>query len=271
MDTVALTTHIGTLVTGIRLADATDDEIERLRTLAAERGVLVFRDQEMTIAEQVELGRRFGPLHVHPAADAAAGHPEAMKVFTEPGATSVAGESWHSDVSCDELPPALSMLRMIDVPATGGDTLWASTYRAYETLSPPIQELISGLSALHSSARYYTRRYGSAAATGKSYPEAVHPVVTTHPITGRRALYVNTMFTASIPGLSPAESDALLKMLFDHVAYGVGFQVRVRLEVGSVAMWDNRCTQHHATWDYLPEPRRGYRVTTRGGRPVLAG
>jgi taurine dioxygenase len=152
------------------------------------------------------------------------------------------------------------------VPATGGDTLWASTYRAYETLSPPIQELISGLSALHSSARYYTRRYGSAAATGKSYPEAVHPVVTTHPITGRRALYVNTMFTASIPGLSPAESDALLKMLFDHVAYGVGSQVRVRLEVGSVAMWDNRCTQHHVLNDFAGV-RVIQRVTVMGDEP----
>ena len=268
MDTTDVTVHIGTEVAGILLNSATDDEIEALKRLVAERGVLFFRRQAMTLAEHVEFGRRLGPLHFHPAADSAPGHPEAMRVFTEPDSTSVAGESWHSDVSCDEAPPALSILHMALVPKTGGDTLWASTYSAYETLSVPIRELIEGLEARHSSAHYYARRYGTAA-EGSVYPEAVHPVVATHPISGRRALYVNSMFTSSILGLTSLESAALLKMLLEHVAFGVDFQVRMRWEPDTVAIWDNRCTQHHATWDYFPEPRRGHRVTTKGDRPVL--
>jgi taurine dioxygenase len=268
MEMTDVTVHVGTEVAGISLNSATDDEIETLKHLVAERGVLFFRRQDMTLAEHVELGRRFGPLHFHPAADSAPGHPGAMRVFTEPDSVSVAGETWHTDVSCDEAPPALSILHMADVPKTGGDTAWASTYLAYETLSVPIQQLIEGLKARHSSAHHYDRRYGTAA-EGNTYPEAVHPVVATHPISGRRALYVNSVFTSSILGLTSFESEALLKMLLDHVAYGVDFQVRLRWEPDTVAIWDNRCTQHHATWDYFPEPRRGHRVTTKGERPVL--
>ena len=268
MQSVDVTTHIGSEVVGVQLTSATDERIQQLTRLVAERGVLMLRDQEMTVPEQVELGARFGPLHIHSAADAAPGHPEAMQIFTSPESTFVAGETWHSDVSCDEFPPALSILHMEEVPPTGGDTLWASTYVAFETLSPPIQQLLEGLNALHTSAQQYTSHYG-AQTEGDAYPEAIHPAVATHPLTQRRALYVNRIFTKSLLGLRPPESDALLKFLFDHVAYGVEFQVRMRWEPHSVAIWDNRCTQHHATWDYYPLPRRGHRVTTRGARPVL--
>ena len=265
MDTTDVTGHIGTEVRGLSLSAATDAEIEALRQLVAERGMLFFRDQALTLEEHVRLGTRFGTLHVHPAAAADPRYPEAMQVFTEPDSTSVAGESWHSDVTCDELPPALSILHMFDVPETGGDTLWVSSYRAYETLSEPIQRMLERLEAQHSSAHYYNRRYGSAP-DGGTHPEAVHPVVTTHPLTGRRALYVNSMF---LLGLHPNESEALLKMLFDHVAHGVDFQVRLRWEPNTLAIWDNRCTQHHAVWDYYPEPRRGHRITTKSERPVF--
>ena len=155
MDTTDVTGHIGTEVRGLSLSAATDAEIEALRQLVAERGMLFFRDQALTLEEHVRLGTRFGTLHVHPAAAADPRYPEAMQVFTEPDSTSVAGESWHSDVTCDELPPALSILHMFDVPETGGDTLWASSYRAYETLSEPIQRMLERLEAEHSSAHYY--------------------------------------------------------------------------------------------------------------------
>ena len=268
MKTRDLTGHIGTEVLGVDLRVVSDGEVDAIQRLAAERGVLIFRNQPLNIPEHIEFGRRLGQLHVHPAADGEPGYPEAMKVFTDEESETVAGETWHSDVSCDERPPALSILHMKDVPSRGGDTVWASTYRAYDTLSEPIRVLVDGLKAVHSSSRYYLRRYGKPPA-GQEYPDAVHPVVATHPVTGRRALYVNSMFTLQLVGLEPAESDALLKLLFDQVAYGVDFQVRVQWEPDMVAIWDNRCTQHHATWDYHPEARRAHRVTTKGARPSL--
>ena len=268
METIDVTGHIGTEVRGVQLAAASDAEIKALIELVAQRGVLFFRSQTMTLEDHIAVGRRFGELHVHPAHDVEPGYPEAMRVFTGPESTFIAGESWHSDVTCDERPPALSLLHLNEVPETGGDTLWASTYRAYESLSEPLRHFLETLEASHTSADHYTRRYG-APNEGETYPEAVHPVVTTHPISGRHALYVNSVFTRSILGLSRHESDALLAMLHDQVAYGVDFQVRLRWEPDTLAIWDNRCTQHRATWDYFPEPRRGYRVTTAGDRPVF--
>lgn len=261
---IDLAKPIGTELKGLQLRDLDEGGIEDVKRLVAERGVLFFRDQQMTLAEQVEVGRRLGELHVHPAASAPEGFPEVLVVHTDANSRRTAGDGWHSDVSCDERPPALSMLRVETTPPAGGDTLFASMYTAYETLSEPLQQFLLPLKALHSGDLYHNL-YGAGAE--RKFPECEHPVVRTHPVSGRQALYVNSGFTRRIIGLQPRESRALLDLLFDHVAYLVKAQVRFRWEPNSVALWDNRCVQHHASWDYYPDTRHGYRVTTVGERP----
>ncbi|GAC1376031.1 MAG: TauD/TfdA family dioxygenase [Acidimicrobiales bacterium] len=268
VDIVDLTKPIGTELRGLTLAALDDHQLDELKTLAAERGVLFFRDQQMSIDEQLEFGRRLGELHVHPAATAPEGYPEVLLIHTDANSKYTAGEGWHSDVSCDERPPGLSMLRIEQTPPVGGDTLFASMYGAFETLSSPMQSFLMGLTAVHSGDLPYRGRH-KVGDRDKEYPRSEHPVVRTHPISGRKALYVNSGFTSHIKGLKARESDALLRFLYDHIAYGVANQVRFRWEPNSVALWDNRCVQHHASWDYFPETRHGYRVTIVGERPFL--
>ena len=264
---VDLNKNIGTELRGIKLLSLNDDEIAEVKQLLAERGVLVFRDQPMTLPQQIELGRRFGKLHVHPAF-AHKEHPEALRIHADADSSYAAGEAWHTDVSCDLEPPGISMLRIEVVPSAGGETAFASMYKAFEDLSKPNQDLLLGLEAIHTGDLPYRGTYKST--SKKEYPVNVHPVIRTHPLTGKRALYVNTGFTDKIKGVRGRESKALLQMLFDHIAYGVEFQCRVHWEPQTITMWDNCCTQHFASWDYFPETRSGWRVTTVGERPFLA-
>lgn len=263
---------LGTEVGGVQLVDLDDGDIEELKRLAAERGVVFFRDQDMTPEDQIAFGRRLGEILVFPTQrddegrPVGEGYPELIRVHGDATSTAVPGEGWHSDVSCDERPPALSMLRIDTVPSIGGDTLFASMYAAYDALSAPVRAFLDGLDAVHSGL-HAGPPYGYFDPKG-DYPENVHPVVRTHPLTGRKALYVNSGYTKRIVQLGERESKAVLELLFQHVAEGVQFQGRFRWEEGSVALWDNRCVQHHATWDYFPETRNGYRVTTRGERPA---
>jgi taurine dioxygenase len=257
--------HIGTELPDVQLSELDDDGVAAVIRLAAERCVLVFRDQHMTLEEQIAFGARLGPLHVHPVyADET--HPEALRIHADANSRYAAGETWHTDVSCDERPPALSMLRIEVTPSCGGDTAYASMYAAFDSLSEPMRTFLLGRRAIHSGDRPF-RGYGTV--SDKPFPRASHPVVRTHPVTGRRALYVNSGFTDKIEGLTGAESRALLALLFAHIAEGVEFQCRVRWEPGTVTIWDNRCVQHHASWDYFPETRSGWRVTTIGEEPVL--
>jgi taurine dioxygenase len=265
---VDVTKPIGTELPGVSLKDLDETGVDELKALVAERGVLFFRDQHMTLAEQVDVGRKLGELHIHPAAKAPEGFPEVLVVHTDENSTYTAGNGWHTDVSCDERPPGLSMLRIEEVPSAGGDTVWASMYEAYETLSPSMQEYLLTLTAIHSGDKAYVGRYSKRNAD-VDYPVNEHPVIRTHPISGRKALYVNSGFTVRIKQLTQRESAALLDFLYDHIAYGVRFQVRFAWEPHSVAIWDNRCVQHHASWDYFPETRSGFRVTTRGEVPFL--
>ncbi len=256
---------LGTELRDVQLLELGDEEVDELAELVSERGVVFLRDQSMTLDQQVRVGRMLGELHTHPAAQAPEGFPEVLVLEADPGSTRAAGAWWHTDVSCDQRPPALSMLRLCDVPSSGGDTVWSSMYAALDSLSSTMQGILVGLTARHTGAVYQST-YGMDAS---EWPVAEHPVVRTHPVTGRRALYVNQVFTSEIVGMRPRESEALLGFLFDHIAYGVEFQTRFRWEPDSVAIWDNRCVQHHAVWDYHPESRLGYRVTTVGERPVL--
>ena len=267
-DRVDYSSKIGSEFSGLQLSSLGDSEIEAVKRLLAERGVLVFRDQRMSREEHIELGRRFGQLHRHPSYDPIV-DTDAIPVRADANSTRVpGGEGWHADVTCDMLPPAISMLKIDVTPSRGGDTGFSSMYEAFDCLSEPIKRMLLGLTARHSGEVPYTRI--GRRTTAATYPVSHHPVVCTHQITGRNALYVNSVFTDRIDGMSELESDSLLKLLFDHIAYGIEFQCRVRWEPNTLAMWDNRCAQHFASWDYFPEPRSGWRVTTRGDQPYLA-
>ena len=263
-----LNRHVGTVLRGVRLLDLDDTNVKELEALIAERGVVSLPDQDMTLEDQIAFGRRLGPLHVHPAF-ADADHPEALRIHADADSRYAAGEGWHSDVSCDVEPPGISMLRIETVPSCGGDTAFASMYRAWETLSEPMRALLAERDAIHVGDLPWRGSYGSKST--KEYPVNVHPVVRTHPIGRRDALYVNAGFTDRIKGVTKHESEALLRMLFDHIALGVEFQCRVQWGPNTVTFWDNRCVQHHSSWDYFPETRSGWRVTTRGEQPFFRG
>jgi taurine dioxygenase len=270
ISSVPLTPVIGAEIQGIDLRlPITHDVFEEIRAALLAHGVVFFRDQDITVEKQIELGSMFGELVAHPNDPGLDGHPEVMVIHADEASKRVAGESWHSDVSCEAEPPMATMLRIFMLPDTGGDTVFASMYAAYEALSTPMKQLLGGLTAVHDGAPYYrsvNERIGREDG-GRSYPRAEHPVVRTHPESGRKALFVNEMFTTRIVGLSRAESDAILRFLFVHVQRPE-FQCRFRWAKDSIAFWDNRCVQHQAIWDYWPQTRTGYRVTIKGDKPV---
>ena len=265
---VKLTPHCGAEVHGIDLAQPLNAAtVDALGRALAENCVLFFHDQTLTPVQQKVLGRCFGELHLHPAWPRLVdGHPEIMEIYADANSKRIAGEDWHSDVSCDPEPPLGTLLYMLEVPGVGGDTLFASMYAAWEALSAPMKKMLAGMTALHDGEATYRGRYEGAVEAGKVYPRSVHPVARTHPVTGRKALFVNRIFTSRIQELSKPESDAVLAMLFSHIEQPE-FQCRFRWRAGSVAFWDNRCVQHHALWDYYPQRRRGLRVTIKGDQP----
>jgi taurine dioxygenase len=264
-----LTRHIGAEIEGVDLRDPSGRQLEEIHRALLVHQVVFFRDQQLDLDAQKRFGRHFGELHVHPGAPGPEGHPEVLPVHADATSTYIAGESWHSDGSCDPVPPMGSILHLRIVPPVGGDTLFASMYAAYDALSPRMQAYVEGLTATHDGEPYYRGRYADKGVDdrGKVYPRASHPVVRTHPETGRRALYVNRMFTTRIDGLARDESEAILAYLVGHCARPE-FQVRFRWRADSVAFWDNRCVQHMALWDYYPDTRSGFRVTIKGDRPV---
>jgi taurine dioxygenase len=228
--------------------------------------VIFFRDQHLTIEQHKAFGRRFGDLDIHPTSRME-GHPEIIEIKADANSKYVAGEVWHSDVTCNPIPPMGSILYLHTVPENGGgDTLFVNMYRAYETLSAPMRNLLDGLTAVHDGDRVYRVRQRKNV-TGE-LPRAEHPVVRTHPVTGRKALFVNPNFTSHIVGMSAMESDALLQMLYRHSERDE-FKCRFKWQPNSIAFWDNRCTMHLAMWDYYPQRRYGHRVTIAGTQPYF--
>jgi taurine dioxygenase len=260
---------LGAEVHGIDLARPLDAATQQaLHDAWMEHQVLVFRDQAISIDQHKAFARNFGELHVHPVLQMMAdqGHPEIV-VLESDASRPIVAERWHSDVSFEKCPPLGSILRAVAVPAAGGDTLWASMYAAYEALSDAMQRLLSGLSALHDGGGF--ARIAKDEAQRKdlaSRQTAVHPVVRTHPVTRRKGLFVNPVFTKHVVGMKPAESAALLGFLYRHMETP-DFSCRLRWRKDSVAMWDNRCTQHRVLADALAEYRRMERVTLVGDAP----
>lgn len=265
-----VTPRIGAEVFGVDLGRPLGNRtFQEIHDALMQHQVLFFRDQEMSLDQHKAFGRLFGDLHVHPGSPGPEGHPEVLIIHADANSKHVAGEKWHSDVSCDERPPMGSILHIQTLPESGGDTLFSSMYAAYEALSEPMKRFLEGLTALHEGEHVYRGRYTHQVGDDRQrvYPKAAHPVIRTHPVTGRKGIFVNSFFTTRIVELSKSESDAVLKLLWDHVADPM-FQCRFRWRKNSVAFWDNRCVQHQAMWDYFPQVRSGYRVTIQGERPV---
>ena len=260
-----LTPHIAAEVRDIDLAQSlSNEQAQDIHDAWLDWKVLVFRNQHLNREQHKAFGRRFGSLHVHPMQHHYGGDPEILTVKTTAKSPYTAGDGWHTDVTCDEIPPLGSMLYVTETPASGGgDTLFADMYLAYEMLSEPVKAFLSGLTAVHDGAIPYIGSYKSTPPEG-GYPRNEHPVVTRHPETGRKILYVNQGFTSHIAGLKRHESRAILDMLYHHIGTTPRLWGRVSWEPNTLTFWDNRCTQHHAVWDYFPHSRYGERVSILG-------
>jgi taurine dioxygenase len=259
------TPTVGAYVSGADLADADDEAVAEIRRALNENCVLFFRDQHMTPDQHIGFGRRFGELDIHPAAPASGAHREILVIHADENSERANGEEWHSDVSCQPEPPMGSILYMHDVPPAGGDTMFASMYAAYDALSDRMKGYLEGMTAVHDGAHIFgaadfSRRNDAA------FPRSEHPIVRTHPESGRKCLFVNRGFTTRIVGVPRDESDTILDFLYRHMEHP-NFQVRFTWQTNSVAFWDNRSAQHRAIWDYWPHRRKGHRVTVSGDRP----
>jgi alpha-ketoglutarate-dependent taurine dioxygenase len=230
-----MTPVIGAEFEGIDLAAPLNEtRLQEIRSALLDNLVIFFRDQKMTPEQHKALGLRFGKLHIHPAPlGILEGHPEIVVVKTDENSKRIAGEEWHSDVSCDAEPPMASILYIKEVPPVGGDTLFASMYAAYEALSDSTQRFLCGLTAIHDGARNYEGRQ-AVDVSSSEFPRAEHPMVRTHPETGRKALFINPMFTTRIVQLKKGESDTILQMLFCHIE-NPEFHCRFQWKANSIA------------------------------------
>jgi taurine dioxygenase len=263
-----LTPIIGAEIGGIDLSQPLGNRtIDELHRALAENSVIFFRDQHISQDQHLAFGRLFGELHIHPAAPTEPGKPALMKIYADKDSPRANGEGWHTDVSCDVEPPMGSILYIKQCPPKGGDTLFASMYAAYEALSDRMKAYLDGMTAIHDGEDAYRGTYANYGVQDKPvYPRAEHPVIRTHPVTGKKALYVNRGFTKRLVGVPRDESEGILRYLFEHMANPL-FQCRFRWRENSIAFWDNRCVQHRAMWDYWPHTRSGNRVTVAGDKP----
>jgi taurine dioxygenase len=253
---------------GSNLGDAQLAEIVRAY---GDFGVVFFRDQTLTPERHIRFARRFGEINVNRFFKPVDGYPNVAEVRKEPGQSVNIGGSWHTDHSYDQAPAMGSVLYALEVPRTGGDTLFASMYHAYEALSDGMKKALSGLKALHSSRHVFgeSRKQSEPDVDDRlgnpdlAAQDAVHPVVIIHPTTGRKALYVNPGFTVRFEGWSDEDSKPLLEYLYEHASQPA-FTCRFSWERGSVAFWDNRACWHYAFNDYHGQRRLMHRITIEG-------
>ena len=266
--------HIGAFVSGVDLTQPLDDKtISAIRNALLEHHVIFFRDQPITPEQHLQLAACFGEIEEPHPVFGNHENDERLTVIESKGRPSDAEHHWHTDVTYQEAPSMGSLLMARKLPEVGGDTLFASMYAAFEALSPPMQEFLCGLTATHTfesgwgkTLRMHEGGDERVYKLNKVFPPMAHPVVRTHPETGRKALYVNEYYTTHINELSGYESDALIRML-NHHAQLADFQIRHTWQVNDIAFWDNRCTQHYASGDYGAAHRVMNRVTIVGDRP----
>ena len=272
----ALGADIGGVDLAQPLADATFAEIERA---LHDHLVIFLHEQKLTPEQHLAFTRRFGPISRSPYIKHMDEYPDIIAVLKEADERKIStfGNAWHSDFSFLEEPPLGSVLYAREVPSHGGDTLFANMYAAYEALSPGMRKMLDGLNAIHAGKPYGVGGLPKDLAVSRSIamernnPEAdreiAHPVVCVHPATGRRALFVNSIYTTRFEGMTPAESKPLLNFLYAH-AIQPEFTCRLRWRTGDLAVWDNRCTMHYAINDYDGQRRLMHRTTIKGERPV---
>ncbi|ATL67877.1 TauD/TfdA dioxygenase family protein [Nocardia terpenica] len=259
-----LTPIIGAEVSGVDLSQRlSDEQLDEIRTAFLDHHVLVFRDQVISQEDHKRFAGHFGELRpVNPPPPQ--GDPYVLEISTSAEAANVAGNGWHADGTDDAEPSLGSMLYITRIPeaGSGGDTLFANMHLAYDMLSPAMRQFLDGLTAIHDG---HIAWRGHTPPEGYVIPRTEHPLVVRHPETDRKILYVNPAYTESIPQLSADESRALLDMLFRMVPNRALLSCRVHWTPNTLVFWDNRCVQHHATYDYYPHTRYGQRVAINGG------
>ena len=263
---------LGAEVLGVDVArDLPDETIAAIRAALLAHGVVFFRDQDLDIARHKAFASRFGTLFLHPNIQGSSADPAVIDIVRHPGDTKIIGEDWHSDTAQMPSPPMGSLLYAVEVPAYGGDTMFSCQYAAYDHLSPGLKKMLHGVRALHSDRRVAgpARDLAASNAAKKKRDDewretaSLHPVVRTHPETGRKALYVNRQTTLAFEDMTEAESKPLLDFLCQH-AHRPEFTCRFRWRTGSMAFWDNRCTQHVAINDAMPARRVMRRLQLTG-------
>lgn len=268
---------LGAEIEGVDLASEMDDaNFAAIRRAFLDHLVIFFPGQNLGPAEQKRFALRFAPIYVHRMVEGMAGHPDIIRVVREPGERINWGSEWHMDASFEDCPPLATVLHAQEIPPYGSDTMWTNLYLAHDALSDGLKRTLAGLRGVHESgsgARYEDKYKGM---KGRAVEQKVnvHPVVRTHPETGRKCLYVNESFMTRFEGMSAEESRPLLHYLFAH-SVRPEFTCRFRWKPGTLAMWDNRCTQHNAIADYFPNHpalfaarRVMHRITIQGDRPV---
>lgn len=274
IDVQPLTGAVGAEIHGVDLAGPLDEgRVREIRQAFLEHGVIFFREQKLTPEQHIAFAERFAPININRFFATVPGYPQIAEVRKEPQQTQNIGSIWHTDHSYDEIPAMGSILLAREMPESGGDTLFASMYSAYDALSDGLKRTLDGLRGVHSSRHVFgpSARYLGTDLEDRlgnrelATQDAVHPMVIRHPETGRKALYVNPNFTVGIEGWHPEESKVLLDFLYRH-AMRPDFQCRFRWREGSIAFWDNRCTWHYAVNDYQGQRRLMHRITLDGMR-----
>jgi len=274
-----VTPGLGAEVHGVDLKRASSADVAALEAAFAAHAVLFIRDQELELDDLLAVTRKFGTVLRVPYVQGVASHPDVIAVLKEAEEKKIYtfGGTWHSDFSFLAEPPAATLLYAVELPPVGGDTIWASQYLAYEALSDGLKALLEPLRAIHTGAPHGTMGPGPDVPVSRSIKmvrndpgadrEVVHPVVRVHPVTGRKALFVNPVYTQRFEGMTVAESKPLLGYLHEH-SIRAEFTCRLKWQPGTLAMWDNRCLMHLAVNDYDGHRRLLYRTTTAGEMPA---
>jgi len=269
MQIVPLTGLIGAEIFDADIRDET--QFSAIREAFARYSVITLRGQSISPDDHLRFARRWGDINVNRFFKALDSHPEVAIVTKEPDQTGAIGEEWHTDHAYDQVPAMGSILHGIEIPPFGGDTVFCSMAAAYDGLSEKFKDMLQGLFAWHSSRHVFgpaaaeseSAQSGRISNADRATQDALHPIIISHPLSGRKGLFVNPQFTTQIDGLSEAESSSILNMIFIH-CQKPEFQCRVRWQSGDVTMWDNRATWHKAINDYHGYRRYMHRVTVEG-------